>query len=221
MATTDWDVVPQPLRAMAFIDMARYWSLYYGIGREYGLPAALVGDTLAAIVMVESWFEHRGVARNRDGTRDLGLGGASDYCRARLRQLHEAGVVDVAPSDDEYFNPFVASRVAAIWLRLMLDEAGGDLNRAIAAYHTGIAAADRDDATAYAVNVGRKRQRFIENDGAPAAWTFLVNHLGSEPNPTRALLDVGRHSAPVGSESRKRQAEAATEVRDAVEAHVQ
>jgi hypothetical protein len=181
MTAADWDRIPQPIRAMAFVRMARYWSRHYQVGHDYDISAALAADTVAAIVMVESWFEHRATYTNQDGTRDVGLGGASAFCRTRMRDLHTLGVVDVGPDDEQYASPWVATRVVAIWLRLMLDEAGGDLDLAIAAYHTGIAGAGSDDGQRYAANVRRKRRRFIRNVGAPPAWTFLFSELLSPP----------------------------------------
>lgn len=177
MTAEDWDRVPQPIRAMAFVRMARYWSRHYRIGRDYEIPSELAADTVAALVMVESWFEHRGTYTNRNGSEDLGLGGASAFCRARIRELHALGEVDVDPADSEYVEPWTATRVLAIWFGLMLDEAGGDLDLAIAAYHTGIGDAASQDGKKYAANVRRKRRRFIRNVGAPPAWTFLVSSL--------------------------------------------
>jgi hypothetical protein len=97
----DWDRVPQPMRTIAYRQMVAYWAGSYHVGRQYGLPPGLVADTLAAIVMSESWFDHRGLAINRDGTRDTGLAGASDFARDRLRQLHTRGIVDVEMSDND------------------------------------------------------------------------------------------------------------------------
>jgi hypothetical protein len=173
MTAEDWDRIPQPIRAMAFVRMARHWGRHYQPGGQYDLSRALVADTVAAIVMAESWFEHRGSYTNPDGTRDMGLGGASDFCRTRMRDLHALGVVDVGPADGEYFNPWIATRVVAIWLGLMVDEAEGDLERAVAAYNTGIAHAWSADGQKYSANVRRKRHRFIRNIGAPPSWTFL------------------------------------------------
>jgi len=173
MNAHDWDRIPQPMRTVAYRHMVAYWAGYYGIGRQYGLPPGLVADTLAAIIMSESWFEHRALTVNRDGSRDIGLGQASDYARERLRQLYRRGVVDLEIRDSDYDNPWVASRFVAIWMSLLLDEAGGDLDRAVRAYNRGIADADDSLGTAYLEIVRRRLVRFIRNEGAPPAWNYV------------------------------------------------
>ena len=173
MRAADWDLVPQPMRTIAYRQMVAYWAGYYDVGAKHALPAGLVADTLAAIVMSESWFDHRGLLVNRDGSRDIGLGGASDFARERLRELFQQGVVDAELADSDYENPWMATRFVVLWMSLLLAEADGDLDLAVRAYHRGIAKARDSLGTAYLQTVQHRLARFIRNRDAPPAWDYV------------------------------------------------
>jgi hypothetical protein len=173
MSPHDWDEVPQPVRAMAFIRMVRHWARHYAAGIAHPLASREVADTISAIVMVESWFEHRAVQQNGAGNRDLGLAQSSDYCRAALDKLAEGGWIDFRLREEDYFDPFQATRVAVVWFDMMLDEAEGDLGVAIRAYHRGIWAARQGAGEDYLQNALDKRRRYIRNRNGPPAWSFL------------------------------------------------
>jgi hypothetical protein len=168
----DWDLVPHPVRVLAYRHMAAYWRGYYQVGDAHGIPRQLMADTLAAIVMAESWFEHRAINTNPWGNRDLGVAQASDGVRARMNALFAAGEVEFLLTDQQYFNPWHGTRFVAVWMQRLLEEVGGNLETAIRAYHRGASRAVRGDGEEYLVIVLRRRDLLRNRDRA-TAWGFL------------------------------------------------
>jgi hypothetical protein len=179
MTAADWDRIPQPIRAMAFLRMIWYWARAEDAGVEFGLQPEKLAQTIAAIVMTESWFEHRAVNQNAWGNRDLGLGQCSDHCRDTIDEMAARGQIAIAPSEADYFNPWVATRLTTIWFERELDRAAGDVDLAIRAYHRGLAAALDDKGTVYHTRVVRLRERYIQTQRASDSWRFLVRAIRS------------------------------------------
>lgn len=173
MDAHDWDAVPHPVRALAFRHMVQYWVSYYRVGDRWGLPRPLVADTAAAIVMSESWFEHRATNVNGRGNRDMGLAQASDFARARMHGLFVEGRSDVAFEDEEYYNPWAATRFLAIWLSHLLDDMDGDLDGAVRAYHRGTGRARAGEGREYLDGVLRRRRVYIRGRSDSPAWQHL------------------------------------------------
>jgi len=178
-----WDTVPLPVRAMAVLRMIDERVAAAADGR-FGATEQGISDTVAAIVMVESWFEHRAVNINTNGERDLGLAQASAGCRRRLGLLHARGEIPNRFEEADYFDPLKASQVAVLWYLRLLHAAGGDESTAIRAYHKGLRAARAGKGVEYLDQVVAKRTRFIRNREAPPSWRFLFTRTRVTPRET-------------------------------------
>lgn len=173
LTAADWDVVPQPVRAVVFPRMVAHWARVYGLTNIYALSPALVIDTLSAVMMAESWFEHRGVNVNAWGNRDVGLGGCSDHCRRTLAKMAETRDVDFTVAEEDYFNPWHATRALVVWFGLELVRADGDLDVAVRAYHRGFPSAMDAKGDAYLATVGRLRSRYFRGSTASPTWRVV------------------------------------------------
>ena len=186
MSPSDWDAVPQPMRAMAYLRMVWYWAVEERIGRTFALEPRVLAQTVAAIVMTESWFEHRAVHENPWGNRDLGLAQCSDYCRDQIAGMSEAGAISFSPTEGDYLNPWIATRVATIWFQRELVNSAGDVALAIRAYHRGQAAAMDEKGDAYLARVRRLREQYIRTQTASASWRLMTRVIEASARPTRA-----------------------------------
>lgn len=174
MRVTDWDQIPQPIRAMVFLRMIWYWARHEELGVEFGLSPTRLATTVASIVMAESWFEHRAINVNQWGNRDLGLAQCSDFCRAGLAQLAADGEISFTLSEADYFDPWIATRVATVWFERELLNAGGDVDLAIRAYHRGIVNAMDEKGDAYHARVVRLREDYIRSQDVSPTWQLLT-----------------------------------------------
>jgi hypothetical protein len=182
MTALDWDEIPHPVRVVAAWRMVRRRVAETAPGGAFGIAAPEIAETLSAILMVESWFEHRAVNVNPRGDRDLGLAQASEFCRSRLEELYERGCIQQAFTEQDYFDPWRATEIATIWFLLMLDEAEGDLGLAVRAYHRGIAAARAGAGEAYFEQVEKRTQWFRETKSR--SWRIAMERSREiEPGP--------------------------------------
>ena len=177
MSAADWDKVPQPIRAMAYLRMVWYWAVAEDVGGEFGLEPRRVAHTIAAIVMAESWFEHRAVNENQWGNRDLGLAQCSDHCRSELAVMAADGQISFSLSEADYFNPWIATRVATVWFNRELRASGGDVDLALRAYHRGLDQADDALGDGYHARVTRLRRTYITAQLQSPTWRLLVAAL--------------------------------------------
>jgi hypothetical protein len=174
MSVEQWDLVPQPVRAIAYLRMVWYWSGREQLGVPFGLTPRSLAPIVAAIVMSESWFEHRAVNENAWGNRDLGLAQCSDYCRAEVALMAERGEIGLVPREEDYFDPFVATRIAVIWYARELANAEGDPELAIRAYHRGLDRALDERGSRYLATVRSRLQRYIRQIDAPPTGSFIA-----------------------------------------------
>jgi hypothetical protein len=183
MVPEDWDRVPQPMRAMAVLGMIDCWQRHYRPGEGRSLPVRAIGDRMKAVALSESWFMHRAVSENSDGSRDLGIAQASAPTRSRIRVLYVRGVSDFGLADDEYFDPWKATRALVYWFSLLLEDASGDLDAATRAYNVGGAGALAGRGSAYLEGVRRREQEFVRGPGTSPSWRWLRAHCLSPCPP--------------------------------------
>lgn len=198
MGADDWDEVPQPVRAMAFMNMIARWERCEELARRAGLDEAALVARLRAVAMAESWFEHRALGENANGSTDMGLAQATTATRSILRARAAQGRADFRFDDEEYFDPLNGSRVLVHWFGLMLDETGRDLDRATRAYHVGSGAAWRGLGTGYLEGVRDLEDRFMGVTAPSPAWRLLrsrtvdASRRPSGDGPDRCALERSR-----------------------------
>jgi hypothetical protein len=173
MTPRDWDRVPQPIRGMAFMNMVARWEACLGISERFSLPRGEIVSRLRALTMGESWFEHRAAGENPDGSTDLGLAQATTSTRAVLRRHAAAGITHLRLEDEDYFDPLKSSGVLVYWFGLMLEETGGDLDLATAAYNVGSGRARRGEGREYLDGVRGLEARFMTGRSRSPTWRFL------------------------------------------------
>ena len=179
MTAADWDDVPQPVRSMAYLRMIWHWARVEGVGAEFDLRPEHAAQTIGAIVMAESWFEHRALNQNQWGNRDFGLAQCSDYCREEIAAMVARCEVMFRPTEADYFNPWIATRIATVWFRRELRLADGDVDLAARAYHRGIEDALDEKGDVYIAKVQRLREQYIRAQGSSETWRFLVREIGA------------------------------------------
>jgi Transglycosylase SLT domain len=169
----DWDLVPQPMRAMAVLGMIDCWERFYLPGEPHGLAGRAVADRMQAIAMSESWFVHRAVSENADGDEDLGIGQASAATRSRIRVLYVLGLADFGLAEDDYFDPWLATRALVFWFRLLLEEAAGDLDLATRAYNVGMERARQGRGSDYLALVEEREREYLLGRARSPTWRWL------------------------------------------------
>ena len=179
MTIADWDAVPQPMRAAAYLRMVHHWTAARGVGAEFGLSTAQAAQTVAAIIMAESWFEHRAFNENPYGNQDLGLAQCSDYCRRTIAEMAAAGELPFSPTEADYLDPRIGSYIATVWFERELRRAEGDVPLAIRAYHRGLGAAMDEKGDAYLEKVERLRDQYIRTQRTSPSWAYLTAQIAA------------------------------------------
>jgi hypothetical protein len=67
----------------------------------------------------------------------------------------------------------MATRFVALWMKLMLQESGGDMERAIRAYNRGSADAMDALGATYLSTVQQRLGRYIRNVDSPSSWNHV------------------------------------------------
>jgi hypothetical protein len=157
---------------MAVLGMIDCGQRHYRPGEELSLPVRAIGDRMKAVALSESWFMHRAVSENSDGSRDLGIAQASAPTRSRIRVLYVRGPSDFGLADDEYFDPWKATRALVYWFSLLLEDTSGDLDAATRAYNVGAARALAGRGAAYLEGVRRREREFVRGPGSSPSWRW-------------------------------------------------